>query len=380
MNSVSQFPAVPNEFGASNTADTIAMALTSGNANSGTNQFFFNLVNNSSSLDSQKFTVFGNITDAASLATLSTLASTSVQNESSSSVASANPSVDLSDLPLTSYSGTNFPSDATTNTYMVINSITTDKRDEWLTYSATSSDPALVNPTIKNEWLSLNYGNDQTGSATITVTATDRYGATVSQSFVVNVNPSAPVVNSVAIAANNNANVTTLTATPSSTDAEGLPVSYAYQWLDNGTAIAGATSATLTLPASVVVGDKITVQVAPSDSALTGTAFTSNAATIATTNPVTIDLPAVTSVMISPNDQSDTTTLTATATATDPISNAVGFTYQWLENGTAISGATSQSLTLLASSAVARRPVLGGGDSGRRHIHRQPVHQRPGDD
>ena len=39
-------PAVPNKFGASNTADTLAMALSSGNINSGTNQFFFNLVSN----------------------------------------------------------------------------------------------------------------------------------------------------------------------------------------------------------------------------------------------------------------------------------------------------------------------------------------------
>ena len=50
LNAVPQNPAVLNEFSASNVADTLAMALSSGNVNSATNQFFFNLVDNASSL------------------------------------------------------------------------------------------------------------------------------------------------------------------------------------------------------------------------------------------------------------------------------------------------------------------------------------------
>jgi len=62
-------PAIQNEFNVSNTAGTIAMALVSGNANSATSQWFFNVVDNSGQLDSQSFTVFGS-TNAAGLAVL----------------------------------------------------------------------------------------------------------------------------------------------------------------------------------------------------------------------------------------------------------------------------------------------------------------------
>ena len=96
--------------------------------------------------------------------TLSGLATTTVKDESSSSAAAANPSVDFSDIPLTNYSGTNFPSDATKANYMVINSITNDTpNNDYLTYSATSSNPSLVTTSVSNEWLTLNYVARQDG-------------------------------------------------------------------------------------------------------------------------------------------------------------------------------------------------------------------------
>jgi peptidyl-prolyl cis-trans isomerase A (cyclophilin A) len=60
------FPSqVDNEFNVGplihNTFGTLAMGLASGETNSATSAFFFNLTNNSSSLDSQDFTVFGRI-------------------------------------------------------------------------------------------------------------------------------------------------------------------------------------------------------------------------------------------------------------------------------------------------------------------------------
>ncbi len=69
--SAAQFAAVPtdppvvNEFGHSNVRGTVAMAKLGGNPNSATNQFFFNLANNSSNLDNQNggFTVFAEIDD-----------------------------------------------------------------------------------------------------------------------------------------------------------------------------------------------------------------------------------------------------------------------------------------------------------------------------
>jgi peptidyl-prolyl cis-trans isomerase A (cyclophilin A) len=59
---------VPNEFKDSNVAGTLAMALTSGtnSVNSATDQFFFNVADNSSILNPQDFTVFGQVLDPAS--------------------------------------------------------------------------------------------------------------------------------------------------------------------------------------------------------------------------------------------------------------------------------------------------------------------------
>src|SRR5439155_14968721 len=48
-------PPIANEFGTSNTQGTLAMALVGSDINSATDQFFFNLVNNASSLDAQHF-------------------------------------------------------------------------------------------------------------------------------------------------------------------------------------------------------------------------------------------------------------------------------------------------------------------------------------
>src|SRR5262249_30846656 len=58
---------LPSEFVSgttTNTPATIAMALTSAGKDSGTSGFFFNLSDNSSSLDSQSFTTFGVLSDA----------------------------------------------------------------------------------------------------------------------------------------------------------------------------------------------------------------------------------------------------------------------------------------------------------------------------
>jgi cyclophilin family peptidyl-prolyl cis-trans isomerase len=85
INSVKQYAAVPNEPNPSNPGDirgTIAMAKLGGNANSATNQWFFNLGDNRANLDNQNggFTVFGKVTGAAGLKVMDTIAALKLFN------------------------------------------------------------------------------------------------------------------------------------------------------------------------------------------------------------------------------------------------------------------------------------------------------------
>jgi uncharacterized protein (TIGR03437 family) len=61
---------VPSEFKTSNTRGTLAMALFGTDINSGSDQWYFNTIDNSAALDPQTFTVFGNVANDASLAVM----------------------------------------------------------------------------------------------------------------------------------------------------------------------------------------------------------------------------------------------------------------------------------------------------------------------
>jgi cyclophilin family peptidyl-prolyl cis-trans isomerase len=206
---VPTLPAVANEFLNSNTEGTLAMAQAPGDPNSATNQFFVNLVNNSASLDSKKFTVFGKIADSGSQAVLDALKATPTVDLSKQPIAKTFPTVDFMNFPLNNYTGTgaNFPSDATTSNYLLIHNVTIDQQSETLTYSVVSnSNPGLVSASITDERLTLTYTAAQVGNATIVVQATDRFGATVQQSFTVTVTPKPPVISTVNITPDNAAN------------------------------------------------------------------------------------------------------------------------------------------------------------------------------
>ena len=155
-----------------------------------------------------------------------------------------------------------------------------------------------------------------------------------------------PTIQSVSVVPNNANDATTLTATPQTSDPYGRTITDSYQWFLNGTAISGATNQTLTLPSGLAAGNTITVQVTANDGTISSSVFTTEPATVGSINPVTIELPAVQSVTITPDNPNDTTTLTAAPTSTDPNGQPVTYSYQWVQNGAVMSGATGQTLTL----------------------------------
>jgi cyclophilin family peptidyl-prolyl cis-trans isomerase len=180
-------PAVQNEHSLSNTQGTLAMALAGTDANSATDEFFINLSNNTS-LDTANarggpFTVFGKIVGPADQAVLNLLASTPMTDQSR-----GDPNSPFGQVPLNNYTGTNFPSDANASNFLLVQNVVIDSRPEVLTYSVVgNTNPALVTPAVNNERLTLNYTPGLTGSAVITVQATDTFGATVQTSFTVTV-------------------------------------------------------------------------------------------------------------------------------------------------------------------------------------------------
>lgn len=329
-------PSVQNEFGTSNTQGTLAMALVGSDINSATDEFFFNLVDNSSSLDPQKFAVFGKIVGPADQTVLNQLTDTSgatkITNESSTNSA-------FNTIPLVNYSGTNFPTDTNAGNFLLVENIAIVKRDPLLTYSVVSNDnPSLVAASIDptNALVDLQPSTGQTGTANITVRATDPYGASVDASFKVTVNEQKPTA-TVSLSPSSPLSTDSLTATATASDPDHDPVTLTYVWQINGQTVKTTSSTasltdTLDLTGQANPGNTVKVTVTPNDGAVDGTAV-SNTATVAT--------PSAGTVTLTPSDPKTTDTLTATLTG----SNAHNFNYQWSVNGVVAQTHPSTSLT-----------------------------------
>jgi len=178
MVAATQNAAVPNEFNLSNVKGTIAMALPSDglgntNINGATNEWFFNATNNSLSLDSQSFAVFGSITaitgSPAGLTTMAALNNLPVFTESipvtTSGVITA---TTFADIPLV-----NNYMDLTTvepNNYVTVTSIVVlPVTTELSVVNAASSTQSLYNGISPGELLTI-YGTSL-GPGTCSATA-----------------------------------------------------------------------------------------------------------------------------------------------------------------------------------------------------------------
>ena len=112
----------------------------------------------------------------------------------------------------------------------------------------------------------------------------------------------------------------------------------AYQWSKNGTAITGATSASLTF-SSLSASDAGSYAVVVSNAL---GSVGSSAASLTVISPPTITIQPANQTVIA----GAPLTLSVTATGAAPL------TYQWSKNGTAISGATSPTFSLSSSAAL----------------------------
>lgn len=192
ITSLATDPAVQNEpdtVNRSNLRGTVAMAKLGGDPNSATNQFFFNLANNASNLDTQNggFTVFARLSGAADQAVVDSIAALSKRDFSTGSALSPTVASAFQETPVRNYTGTNFPTDTTIANVAAITNASIVSQPEALTYSIVSnSNTAGVTAAIVKNRLTLTAVSGQTGSATITVRATDKAGLTRDMTFTVN--------------------------------------------------------------------------------------------------------------------------------------------------------------------------------------------------
>ncbi len=199
IDAVAQGPKIPNEFKSanSNVIGTLAMAQVGSNSDSkdsATNGFFFNIANNdgtgANNLNTLNggFAVFGKVVNPSDLDVVNSLAATSVDTSHSSP---------FNEIPLRNYSGSSFPTDTTAANYIGITNIAIIKRDEFLTYTVSSDNTSVATVSLDpahNEMLTV-VATGVFGTANITVTAKDRYGASFSTTFKVNADK-APTITS----------------------------------------------------------------------------------------------------------------------------------------------------------------------------------------
>ncbi|MFN5514091.1 MAG: peptidylprolyl isomerase [Cyanobacteriota bacterium] len=215
---------VQNEYsaGRSNTRGTIAMAKLGNDPNSATNQWFFNLGNNSANLDNQNggFTVFGQARSASDLATIDAIAAVPVYNAGGA----------FTNLPLTQ----NFISD---RNLIRFSSIVVSQEAELSFAIVGNTRPALVTPKITNNQLTLDYLPNQVGSANITVRATNLFGEAIDHTFTAQVLPTLTLsANQTIVEGFSNPQTVAYTVSLSNASNQAITVSYS---TTNGTAQGG---------------------------------------------------------------------------------------------------------------------------------------------
>ena len=180
---VSQGPTVVNEYSAtrSNLRGTVAMAKVGSDPNSATNQFFFNLSDNSTNLDNQNggFTVFGRVVGTG-MAVVDAISALPTYN--GTTIDPAFDSLPLRNTP---------PAQAGPNNIVLIRSIAVTPEftvTPELIYTVTTDIPNIVYASVQGTTLTLNFLPNPPGTGHVTVSATSLGGgAAASSTFTVTV-------------------------------------------------------------------------------------------------------------------------------------------------------------------------------------------------
>jgi len=178
----------PDPVNRPNVKGTLAMAKLGGDPNSATDQFFFNLGDNSANLNNQNggFTVFGKVVGAADQAVVDQLAAIPTKDESAAAALPDSEKGVFGEIPLKNYTGTNFPTDTTAANYAIVNGVSVVSQPEVLTYSIVSnSTPTVATVSLANNRMTVQ--GLTAGSTTVTIQATDKAGASVTTTVTVTV-------------------------------------------------------------------------------------------------------------------------------------------------------------------------------------------------
>lgn len=166
--------AIQNEFGASNTRGTIAMAKLGNDPNSATNQFFFNESDsNAANLDHQNggFTVFGNVVGSAGLAVMDAIAGVPVPSPPPLSSP-------LDQIPLQNYTA---GAAVQPSNLVLIQGVTTASE----LFLASSDAPGVASASVQGDSLAVTPLGP--GVAHITVVGYGSDGNSATETFAVNV-------------------------------------------------------------------------------------------------------------------------------------------------------------------------------------------------
>ena len=205
---------------------------------------------------------------------------------------------------------------ATASTYLLGNADVNARMSVWVSYTDAHGTPESLTSAPTSPVANVN--DTPTGAPVVTGTATERQ---------------------------------TLNADTSSIrDADGLGT-FAYQWLRDGTAVTGATASSYLLGnADVAAG--MSVRVTYTDAHGTPESLTS-----ASTSPVTNVNDAPTGAPLVTGTATERQTLTADTSLIADADGLGTFAYQWLRDGTAVTGATASTYLLGNADVDARMSV-----------------------